>query len=111
MLTQALRLERANRPAQVKQWWQSQVNWGENQQEIEAQERQQEAQRQLRREAEEQKQEQQAQEAERTTAEAAKLKPPEKAVPIPASQVIRQSSGLAMPKTQPANWPKLSLPE
>jgi serine/threonine protein kinase len=111
MLTQALRLERANRPAQVKQWWQSQVNWGENQQEIEAQERQQEAQRQLRREAEEQKQEQQAQEAERTTAEAAKLKPPEKAVPIPASQVIRQSSGLAMPKTQPANWPKLSLTE
>jgi eukaryotic-like serine/threonine-protein kinase len=107
MLTQALHLERANRPAKVKQWWQTQVNWGEDPQELEAQERQQEAERQLRREAEEraaeqqaaeernrrqaqeqakkeaEQREQQAREAERIRAEAAKLNPPEKVVPTP----------------------------
>jgi eukaryotic-like serine/threonine-protein kinase len=70
MLTQALRLERANRPVQVKQWWQTLVNWGENQQELETQERQQEAQRQLRREAEERAAEQRAAEAERNRQQA-----------------------------------------
>jgi eukaryotic-like serine/threonine-protein kinase len=113
MLTQALRLERTNRPAQVKQWWHTQVSWGENQQEFEAQERQQEAERQLHQEAEERAAEQRAaaeernrrqaqeqakkeaarrepqakgEEVARTRAEAAKLKHPEaerKAVPTP----------------------------
>jgi eukaryotic-like serine/threonine-protein kinase len=106
MLTQALHLERAKRPAQVKQWWHTQVSWEENQQELKAQERQQEAERQLRREAEAEwnrrqtqaqakkeaeRREQQAkgEERARARAEAAKLKPAEKAVPtlvVPSSE-------------------------
>jgi eukaryotic-like serine/threonine-protein kinase len=94
LLTQALRLQRDNRPAQVKQWWQNQVSGGENQQVLEAQERQQEAQRQLRQEAEQRQRERSAQikEVARTRVEAAKLKPPEvdlKAVPTPAATPSR----------------------
>jgi eukaryotic-like serine/threonine-protein kinase len=81
LVTQALRLQRENRPAQVKQWWQTQVNWGQNQQQPEVQS-------QLRQEAEQQRERPaQVEKVARTRAESAKLKPAEKAVPVPTPAV------------------------